>query len=59
VKEGVPFRDAYRRVAEELDSLAGRTAEASIAARVSPGACADLGLDDLASRIARTRAELA
>ncbi len=59
VKEGIPFRDAYRRVAEELESLAGRTPESSIAARVSPGACADLQLDEIAARIGRARAEVA
>ncbi len=51
-REGVPFRDAYRRVAGELDALAARTPEASVEARVSPGACADLRLDELAARLA-------
>jgi argininosuccinate lyase len=53
VKEGVPFRDAYKRVGSELDTLGARTAEESLAARVSPGACADLRLDAIGDRIAR------
>jgi argininosuccinate lyase len=53
VKEGLPFRDAYRRVAAE--PATDRTPEESLRARVSPGACADLRLDTIASRIARAR----
>lgn len=52
---GVPFREAYRQVAGELDELRGREPEASVQARVSPGACARLGLDVLASRLAALR----
>ena len=51
-RAGVPFRTAYRQVADELPSLAMRSPEESLAARVSPGACADLGLDRLAGRLA-------
>ena len=50
---GVPFRDAYRRAAEAAaDAGQGRTPEASLAARVSPGGAADLQLDALAARLA-------
>ncbi|WP_426689372.1 argininosuccinate lyase [Rhodanobacter ginsengiterrae] len=50
---GVPFRDAYRAAAESAASAgAGRTPEASLELRVSPGAAADLRLEDLASRLA-------
>jgi argininosuccinate lyase len=50
---GVPFRDAYRRAAEAAsESGAGRTPESSLAARVSPGAAADLRLDELRQRLA-------
>ena len=50
---GVPFREAYRRSAEHADSAGqGRTPEASLAARVSPGATADLRLDELRARLA-------
>ena len=54
VRQGVPFRDAYRRVAAALDELDG-TPEASLAARVSPGATADLRLDELAARLGALR----
>lgn len=50
---GVPFRDAYRAAADAAAaSGAGRTPEASLAARTSPGAGMDLRLDELASRLA-------
>jgi argininosuccinate lyase len=49
---GVPFRDAYRRVAEmAANAGAGRTPESSLAARVSPGASADLRLEVLHERL--------
>jgi argininosuccinate lyase len=49
---GVPFRDAYRAAAEAADAAGqGRTPEASLAARVSPGAAADLRLDALRERL--------
>lgn len=48
---GVPFREAYRAAAASVDQAgAGRTPEASLAARVSPGAAADLRLHELRSR---------
>ncbi len=50
---GVPFREAYRRAADDTGSLRdGRTPERSIAARVSPGGAADLRLDELHARLA-------
>lgn len=58
VRDGAPFRDAYRQVAGELASLGARTPEDSVRARVSPGACADLRLDEIAVRADRLRAEL-
>ena len=49
---GVPFREAYRRAAEMADSAGeGRTPEASLVARVSPGAAGDLRLDALRARL--------
>ncbi|MBS0557300.1 MAG: argininosuccinate lyase [Proteobacteria bacterium] len=49
---GVPFRDAYRAAAEEAAAAGqGRTPEQSLAARVSPGAHADLRLDELRQRL--------
>jgi argininosuccinate lyase len=50
--EGLSFRDAYRRAAAEIDDLAGRSADSSLQARLSPGGCADLQLERLYSRLA-------
>ncbi|HVJ39609.1 MAG TPA: argininosuccinate lyase [Stenotrophomonas sp.] len=48
---GVPFREAYKAAAASADSAGqGRTPEGSLAARVSPGAAADLRLDVLQAR---------
>ncbi len=48
---GVPFREAYKAAAASADSAGqGRTPEGSLAARVSPGAAADLRLDLLQAR---------
>jgi len=52
VQQGVPFRDAYRQVAKELDQLAARDPREAIRARTHQGGCANLGLD-----IARGRLE--
>lgn len=50
---GVPFRDAYRKAADAAASAgAGRTPESSLATRTSPGATADLRLDELRARLA-------
>lgn len=51
--EGVPFREAYRQVADELDRLVEQSPEESLAARVSPGGAADLRLDILRERLGR------
>ena len=49
---GVPFRDAYRSAAASADAAGeGRTPEESLAVRVSPGAAADLRLDELRERL--------
>jgi argininosuccinate lyase len=51
--QGVPFRDAYRTAAGATQSAGrGRTPEASLAARTSPGAHADLRLGELRARLA-------
>jgi len=47
---GVPFRDAYKLAATSIGGDA-RTPEASLDARVSPGAAGDLRLDDLRARL--------
>jgi argininosuccinate lyase len=50
---GVPFRDAYRHAAEAASEAgSGRSPEASLAARVSPGAAGDLRLEVLRGRLA-------
>jgi argininosuccinate lyase len=50
-KQGTPFRDAYRQAADPARWAEGDPA-ASLAARVSPGAAADLRLDVLRERLA-------
>jgi argininosuccinate lyase len=49
--QGVPFRDAYRSVGNDLAPDRPRTPEDSIDARVSPGGPGDLGLDALEARL--------
>jgi len=50
---GVPFREAYVRAAQTASEAGqGRTPEASLAARTSPGAAGDLRLDVLRARLA-------
>ncbi len=49
--EGVPFRQAYQEVAGTLGALGERDAGASLAARTSPGGCADLRLEALEGRL--------
>jgi argininosuccinate lyase len=51
-RAGVPFRDAYRDAAALGAELAARTPDGSLAARVSPGGCADLRLEVLERRLA-------
>ena len=51
---GVPFREAYRRVADGLSTLAARRPEDSLAARTSPGATGDLMLGVLRARLGST-----
>ncbi|MDQ3617314.1 MAG: argininosuccinate lyase [Pseudomonadota bacterium] len=50
-RQGVPFREAYRQAADPARWLHGNPA-ASLAARVSPGAAADLRLQGLRDRFA-------
>ena len=50
---GVPFREAYRAAADAAAATGqGRTPEASLQARTSPGAAGDLRLDVLRQRLA-------
>ena len=48
---GVPFRDAYRQVAAEVEKMQAGDPQKSLAARVSYGAPGNLCLDDLAKRL--------
>jgi len=49
-RQGMPFRDAYKQAADPARWAQGDP-EASLAARVSPGAAADLRLETLRSRL--------
>ncbi|MFC5569289.1 argininosuccinate lyase [Lysobacter yangpyeongensis] len=49
-REGMPFRDAYRQAADPARWAQGDP-QVSLAARVSPGAAADLRLDALRARL--------
>jgi argininosuccinate lyase len=49
--QGVPFRDAYRQVAKEMQTLEVGDADASLKARVSPGAPGALRLEALRARL--------
>lgn len=53
-RQGLPFRDAYREAADPARWAAGDP-DASLAARVSPGAAADLRLDTLHARLVGLR----
>ena len=48
---GVPFREAYLAAKNKLDELEAPDAAASLAQRVSPGACADLRLEQIRERL--------
>jgi argininosuccinate lyase len=48
---GVPFRTAYLEAKKSLDSAAAPDAAASLAKRVSPGACGDLRLGEIRHRL--------
>lgn len=49
--QGIPFRDAYRQVASELDTFNDRRPEDSLQARTSPGGAANLQLEHLKARL--------
>jgi argininosuccinate lyase len=55
VADGLSFRDAYRRVGDDLQGLRERDAGDSLAARVSLGGCGALALDRIAERLAAVR----
>ncbi|MDG6348972.1 argininosuccinate lyase [Luteimonas sp. 8-5] len=53
-KQGMPFREAYRQAADP-SRWEGGDPQASLAARVSPGAAGDMRLDALRARLAALR----
>jgi argininosuccinate lyase len=54
---GLPFRDAYRQVADNVAGSGQRSIEGSIDARVSTGACGALELERLEQRLAALEAD--
>lgn len=56
--QGVPFREAYKKVAAEIASLSRGDALASLKARASYGSPGDLALDDLRARLTAVQTEL-
>jgi argininosuccinate lyase len=53
---GVPFRDAYLAAKRALDEIETPDAERSLAQRISPGGCADLGLARIRARLEQEKA---
>lgn len=49
--QNVPFRTAYQKVAESLETLESKKPIDSLNARISRGACADLRLDEMNERL--------
>jgi argininosuccinate lyase len=57
-EEGMPFRDAYRQVASDLELLAAQDPVANIRAKTHMGAPGNLGLDLARTRIRQARKAL-
>ena len=55
VAEGLSFREAYRKVGDQLAQLESRATEDSLNARISLGGTARLGLDRIEARLDATR----
>ncbi len=55
---GIPFREAYRQAKEKIGDLTHGDAAQSLAQRVSPGACGDLQLDRIRSRLEEVTARI-
>jgi argininosuccinate lyase len=55
--QGVPFRTAYLEAKKKLDQAGAPDAAASLAQRVSPGACGDLRLGEIRRRLERKMQE--
>jgi argininosuccinate lyase len=50
-REGIPFREAYKTVAAEIEEISGEGIAQSLASRVSPGGCGQLETALLMSRL--------
>ncbi len=48
---GVPFREAYRKAKQQLDTMPARDPVESLKMRTSPGACDSLGLAEMRARL--------
>jgi len=49
--KGIPFRTAYQQVANSFDELEQRKPKDSLNARISPGGCGNLMLDEISARL--------
>jgi len=58
VQKGIPFREAYRQVAAELEKLAAQDPKENILAKTHVGAPGNLGLDKLEEQLASARKKL-
>ena len=58
VKKGIPFRDAYKKVAKNLGKLGRINPAKSIQASKHLGATGNLGLDKIKSEITKIKSEL-
>ncbi|MCF7837487.1 MAG: argininosuccinate lyase [Candidatus Marinimicrobia bacterium] len=56
VAGGMPFREAYQQVKEQLATVGAGNPEDALAARVSRGAPGNLALEDLTARLSAARA---
>jgi argininosuccinate lyase len=50
-REGIPFREAYKTVAAEIEEISGEGIAQSLASRISPGGCGQLETALLMSRL--------
>ena len=58
IEEDYAFRDAYRHIKDNYDSLSSRNATDSIQARLSPGACGNLLLNEIENRLNQLKDEV-
>jgi argininosuccinate lyase len=56
-KEGVPFREAYKKVAKSLSGVEATDLETTLNARVSPGASGKLLLNNLNARLDKIKSQ--